>query len=99
DAVHHRQDEREAIADVGRRTGAAFTGLWLTAPLEVLMDRVAARQGDASDATRAVVAAQAAEPTGEIDWTRLDASGPIADLARRGLAACGIPWPYLAPDQ
>jgi aminoglycoside phosphotransferase family enzyme/predicted kinase len=99
DGVHHRPDEREAIAAVGERAGAAFTGLWLAAPVETLLARVAARKADASDATGAVVAAQAAEPTGPIDWTALDAAVPVGDLLRRALAACGIAWPYLDPDQ
>ena len=99
DAVHHREDEREAIAAVGERAGVPFTGLWLAAPTETLLARVAARKADASAATGAVVAAQAAEPTGLIDWTVLDAALPVTELLRQALAACGVAWPYLDPDQ
>ncbi len=45
-----------------------FSGLWLTAPLDELRRRVAARSGDASDATGAVVDKMAALDAGPIDW-------------------------------
>jgi uncharacterized protein len=46
------------IEDMARHAGAAFTGIWLSAPGERLSERVAARRGDASDATPEVVAMQ-----------------------------------------
>ena len=40
DAVHSRAEERIAVEDVARQLGAAFSGLWLEAPLSVRLDRV-----------------------------------------------------------
>src|SRR6202011_897910 len=71
DAVHRDARERRGIADVAAATGAAFTGLWLDAPLATMFGRATARSGDASDATAAVVTDQAGEPLGAIEWRRL----------------------------
>jgi predicted kinase len=81
DAVFLRAEERAAIAAAGE----PFTGLWLEAPLEVLRARVAARRGDASDATPAVVEAAAARDPGCITWHRLDASTDAETGARKVL--------------
>ncbi len=59
---------RKAIA----AAGAPFLGLWLEAPLPVLEARVAARTGDASDATIAVLRRAAAAPPVR-DWTAVSA--------------------------
>ncbi|WGD29204.1 AAA family ATPase [Ancylobacter sp. WKF20] len=75
DAVHQRDDERAAIEDVAREAGAAFTGLWLEAPLDTLTARVEGRRGDASDATAAVMAQQAARDCGSVRWHRLSTAG------------------------
>ena len=80
DAAFLRAEERAAIA----AAAADFSGLWLTAPLEVLRPRVAARQGDASDATVPVLEAAAARDPGPLDWTVLDAAGDAFS------AACGV---------
>ncbi len=74
DAVWYDPAMRAAIAAVAQRTGAAFTGLWLEAPLPVLRARIAARQGDASDADAAILQRTAAADPGRIDWHRLDAT-------------------------
>lgn len=87
DAVHHRPEERDAIAAVAVRLGVPFTGLWLEAPLETASERVEARRGDASDATAAIVARQAARPTGPIAWTRIDASGDAGSVVTAVLKA------------
>lgn len=88
DAVHRMAEERAALAEVAERAGARFVGLWLDAPVEVLSRRVAARTGDASDATVAVVEAQVAEPLGEIEWRRLDASRSLDAVAGAARAVC-----------
>jgi aminoglycoside phosphotransferase family enzyme/predicted kinase len=81
DAVFLRAEERSAIA----AAGTPFTGLWLEAPLDVLRTRVAARRGDASDATPAVLEAAAARDPGPLSWHRLDASGDAEPAARKVL--------------
>lgn len=77
DAMHQRPDERAAIAELAARAGVPFFGLWLDAPLDMLTRRVTGRHGDASDATTAVVSAQATETVGTVSWRRLDASQPL----------------------
>lgn len=87
DAVHKTPEEREMIAAVARDAGVPFTGLWLTGPVEMLIDRISHRSDDASDATGAIVMLQADQPSGPIDWTTLDATRPLdvllADALRR----------------
>jgi len=80
DAVFARAEERARIAALG----APFVGLWLTAPRDVLLARVTARQGDASDADAAVVERQLDYATGDGgDWAQVEAGGsPDAVLAR-----------------
>lgn len=83
DAVFAEESERRAGRDLARRSRAHFAGVWLEAPPDVLTARVAARQGDASDATAEVVARQLRYDLGPLDWQRVDASGtPEETLAR-----------------
>jgi aminoglycoside phosphotransferase family enzyme/predicted kinase len=93
DAVHARPEERQAMAALAERSGASFTGLWLEAPTDVLLGRVAARHGDASDADQSVVEAQARYDLGRLDWVRLDAggeAGAVLGRALRALRALGV---------
>jgi hypothetical protein len=87
DAVHQRPDERAALAEVARQAGVAFAGLWLEAPLDALEARVAARRGDASDATAEVVRAQAERDPGPLDWTRVATTGTPEEVLARARAA------------
>lgn len=81
DAMFQRQAEREAVAALH----PGFTGLWLTAPMEVLRARVAGRRGDASDATPAILEAAAARDPGPLDWQILDATHDAAPEAMKVL--------------
>lgn len=83
DAVFDRPDARVAIEGVARAARARFDGLWLDAPLAALGERVEARRHDPSDATRAVLEAQAEGDPGPIAWTRLDAAAPRERLRER----------------
>jgi aminoglycoside phosphotransferase family enzyme/predicted kinase len=85
DAVFLRPAERISVAAVG----GPFLGLWLEAPLDLLRARVAARRGDASDATIAVLEAAAARDPGPIAWERLDAAHPLP-AARTLIAALDL---------
>lgn len=87
DAVHRTAEERALLRAVADRVGTRFAGLWLDAPVDVLVDRVTARIGDASDATAAVVRAQARDPIGEVEWVRLDATVPRETLVLGAIAA------------
>lgn len=75
DAVHAQPSERAEMAALAQRTGARFTAFWLKAPPGVLLQRVGARKGDASDATPQVVERQIAYDLGNLEWSQLDASG------------------------
>ena len=76
-----------ALKQIASRSKAHFTGLWLEAPINILKERVVKREMDASDATAEVVSAQAKQPTGAVDWLRVDASSPVEAIAARVLAA------------
>jgi uncharacterized protein len=91
DAVQARPDERTALAALATRLGVPFTGLWLEAPVETLVRRVAARRNDASDARESVVREQIARPLGRLDWARLDAGRPIEELRQAARAALKLP--------
>ena len=82
DAVYSKSEERAAIEDVARRHNVPFHGVWLEAAAENMQRRVAARVGDASDATTDVVRGQLERGAGDIAWNRIDADGtPDATLA------------------
>lgn len=77
DAVFDREVERRRIAALARACGVPFQGIWLDARTDVLVGRVSARQGDVSDATPAIVAAQLAGGSVPTDWACVRAeTGP-----------------------
>ena len=90
DATFLRPAERTAIAAHAERAGVAFLGLWLEAPAEVLVRRIAARRDDASDADRAVLDWQLGLDVGPIAWQRIDAAGTAAETIARAASACGL---------
>ena len=73
DAVFAQAEERTAAEGLARQAAVPFHGFWLEAPEEVLKSRVAARKGDASDATPEVVEQQLGYGLGEVRWPRIDA--------------------------
>lgn len=89
DAVFLRPEERARI----EAAAAPFAGFWLTAPPAVLRARVAARTGDASDATVAVLESQLARDAGPMAWPALDAAG---DALPALLAALDLDGPHPA---
>lgn len=74
DAVHAREEERRGIEEVAHELSLPFAGLWLDAPLPLLVERVGHRTGDASDADAEVVILQTGYDLGRVSWDRLDAS-------------------------
>src|SRR5262249_5282580 len=86
DAVHARQEEREAAAllTLAAKAGVPFTGLWLDAPPEVMRKRVAARTRDVSDAAPQVVDAQLSYEIGGQNFEVIDTSLPFEQV----VAAC-----------
>lgn len=82
DAVFARLDERSALEAIACKHNATFTGLWLTAPSQTLAARVAARRGDASDATVAVLDKQLGLGAGPGSWIAVDAGGDASTTLR-----------------
>ena len=74
DATFASSTERAAAARVAFEAGVAFNGLFLEAPLESRLARLAARREDASDADAIVARAQRADPLREPGWSPFDAS-------------------------
>jgi aminoglycoside phosphotransferase family enzyme/predicted kinase len=77
DAVAARPEERARFAELARRQGAQFTGIWLAASPDRLRARIAARRRDASDATAEVLERQLGYDLGKMDWRQIDAARDI----------------------
>ena len=75
DAVFAAESERRNIEEVGEDVGVQLKGLWLTASPATLIDRVAQRRNDASDANVDVVRMQLGYQIGTLSpaWTVIDA--------------------------
>ncbi|GAB4360577.1 MAG: bifunctional aminoglycoside phosphotransferase/ATP-binding protein [Kiloniellaceae bacterium] len=80
DAVYARPEERAAVEALAREAQVTFAGLWLEADAAVLKARVAARRGDASDATAAVVERQLGYDLGTLAWHTIAAAQPLPAL-------------------
>jgi predicted kinase len=85
DAVFARERERTEMENAVRKAGVHFLGLFLNAPLDIRLQRVASRQGDASDADAAVAQQQEIYQLGAMNWTLLDASGSPADTLAKAI--------------
>jgi aminoglycoside phosphotransferase family enzyme/predicted kinase len=91
DAVFLDAQERAQIERAADDAGVSFQGLWLTAPEDVLVRRVSARRGDASDATPDVLRQQLATDPGMLTWPALDVSGSPERVAARARDLLGLP--------
>jgi uncharacterized protein len=80
DAVYAQAADRRVIEQVAEAASVPFIGLWLDAPESMLIDRTSQRRNDASDADASVVRMQRVQDIGDIRWSRLDASVPVASL-------------------
>lgn len=78
DAVFDREDDRRIVETWAAALGAPFVGLWLDGAVDALAARIDAREGDASDATAAVLAKQGL--TGDLGWHRIEACRPRAEV-------------------
>jgi hypothetical protein len=97
DAVHARAEERDALAQMARRRGVPFAGLWLEAERDVLVERVSQRHGDASDADAAVVRRQLSLGISAPEWIHIEAGGPLDTTLEAALAAIGARAPRPGP--
>jgi aminoglycoside phosphotransferase family enzyme/predicted kinase len=80
DAVHAKREERDAVAEIAARAGAAFTGIWLDAPAGTMRGRIAGRVGDVSDATPAVLDEQLQFDLGQQNFAVVDAGRPLQEV-------------------
>ncbi len=90
DATFMAPDERRRIEQLARDFGAPFHGLWLDAPEQTLVDRVAQRGADASDATAAVVRHQLDQDLGTLSWRRIDSDRPLCEVLAEAVSAVGL---------
>jgi len=90
DAVFARPEQREFIAEVARKCGVDFDGLWLEAPPEVMAERVTKRKHNVSDATADIVSQQLDYDLGAIKWVRIDSSGKREATVKTGVQALGV---------
>ncbi|MEP3048471.1 MAG: AAA family ATPase [Roseibium sp.] len=90
DAVFASQTERDLIQSIAARVEADFSGLWLSAPGTVLKERVANRDGDASDATIEVVDQQLTYDLGEMTWAEISAADSIETTLENARSAIKI---------
>lgn len=99
DAVFGQEAQRAAIRACAAAARVPFVGVWLDAPRDVLVERVATRTSDASDADTDVVARQTFDVAPPEDWAHVDAGRPldvvVSDVLRlvraRAYAEAGTP--------
>lgn len=87
DAVHSNADDRRAAKAAAAAAGVPFLGLWLQADEAELVERVTAREDDASDADAAVVRRQLRDASAPSQWVHLDASGDAQTTLERACDA------------
>lgn len=80
DAVFGHDSERRRIETLARDAGVKLHAIWLTAPRNVLEERIAHRRGDASDATVKVLAEQLATVSVPDHWRKISAVGAISTV-------------------
>jgi uncharacterized protein len=82
DATFIDPAHRRMLATTAKQAAVPFRGLWLEAELDVLASRITSREGDASDATVAVLRAAAKSRTiPPRGWTRVNATNFAFALA------------------
>jgi aminoglycoside phosphotransferase family enzyme/predicted kinase len=81
DAVFARSEDRLALERAARAAAIPFAAVWLEAPEGVLVERVARRELDASDADPGVVRMQCAQWADDVRWPRVDAAGDLETVA------------------
>jgi aminoglycoside phosphotransferase family enzyme/predicted kinase len=88
DATFTEPPMRARAQALAAECGVGFHGVWLTAPIAALEARVAARTGDASDATVEVLRDQVRRHGGDaVTWAQFDATAPGAVTADSWLKA------------
>lgn len=82
DAVYADPAERNSLEEAAREAGVPFRGFWIDAPLDIRIERVSGRRGDASDATADFLRAHPTREQGPMGWSRVDASGVVDEVVQ-----------------
>ena len=82
DAVFLAPEQRKFIEQAAMDAGAEFTGVWLEAREDQLLERVKKRENDASDADIVIVARQLETKPGPMSWHTISADGTRDDTER-----------------
>jgi len=90
DAVFSLPQQRAHAAEIAIEMGVDFQGLWIDAPLEVREQRVRERQNNISDVTVEITRQQMDYDLGQIDWAKIDSSGPKETTISLGKQTLGI---------
>ena len=98
DATFLNPDHRLNANAVAEISGATLHRLWLDAPLPVLIDRVRARTGDASDADEAVVLVQSGAATKPEGWQVVSADGSVSETILRAQRSISLGAGSSAPS-
>jgi aminoglycoside phosphotransferase family enzyme/predicted kinase len=83
DAAFLKESERRYLSKAVETTDAEFRPVFLTADLDVRLNRIGSRKNDASDATQKIATGQEDYDIGEISWPIIDASGSPAQTLER----------------
>ncbi len=81
---------RRQVEKLARTADARFTGIWLQTDLNILIDRVERRKGDASDAGARIVQMQAELEAGDVTWPVVDAALPPEEVAAAVMRILGV---------
>lgn len=90
DAVFANEEQRIQAETVAEGCGVPFTGIWVDAPDEVRLERVATRTRNVSDVTVDIAARQSTYELGEINWSRVDSGGKKRETVRQARALLGV---------
>lgn len=83
DAAFLKESERRYLSKAVEAADAEFRPMFLTADLDVRLNRIRSRKNDASDATPEIATGQEDYDIGEISWPTVDASGSPAQTLER----------------
>ena len=91
DALFHDVRQRRAIEEVAKEMNVDFQGLWVDAPLEIRIERVASRKRNPSDVkTAEELRRQLDVDVGPVTWDKIDTSGDrMATLTRVRMILAG----------
>jgi aminoglycoside phosphotransferase family enzyme/predicted kinase len=89
DATFRRAEQRAHVEEIATAVGVPFTGIWLELAEGKLIERLAGRGADPSDATADVVRHQISQFRGPVTWHAVSAEGSVDAVVGRVLALIG----------